>query len=285
LAWFAAGLTYVVVMQQVAVVNLTFQADNRTTGLRLICLGQFVLVWAGVLIAMYYLTGSAGMWIHEGLIYIGGGLSLFHWTVWGLFFVTERDELSQRVVRNLPQSAAVRCLVAPLYPGGNRGLVFTLLNIGVLYAITHGLMEAFGNVDAIATLPVFLVMCLYALIALNFSALVARWGMDWSESFSPIHARVVAIVLVAIGQTLPMFMLLFDQSGAYQRFSLLYTLNIFLTVEQMDRNTDHHFAILATLGLAATLLSMANLPAMLGGIREMIASRPLPKEHVAPDLT
>jgi hypothetical protein len=290
LSWSAAGVTYIVVLQQVAVVNLTFQSDNRSTGLRLICLGQMAVLWSGVLIALVYFTGLTGVgsgmsggYIFEGLVFIGGVISFLHWTLWGLFFATERDELSQRVVRKLPQNAFVRAVLSPLYPGGQRGLLFVLLNLVLACAAVVGLMYYGGAADGIAELPTFVAAGLYIVIAINFCALVARWGMHWSGGITPIHARVIAVLLIAVGQTLPMFILLFSRYDMYNSYSIFYTLNLFITLEQMSRSDLYHVPILTVLGVAATLLTLANLPAMLRGIYELIASRPLPRDHTATD--
>ncbi|MEZ6065727.1 MAG: hypothetical protein R3B90_08480 [Planctomycetaceae bacterium] len=180
LAWVAAGLSYVVVFQQVAVVNLAFEADNRSTGLRVICAGQTLLLWLIVFIVMGYVAASPSSSDYVPLVGIGGFLSLVHWMAFGFFFVSEEEDLSHRIVRGLPQSAVMRFLLAPFYPGGHRGLLLTTI-ASVAIILLVGLLTlplGFGSFSARSPLPINLGLFLYGVIYLNAFAFIARRGLS-----------------------------------------------------------------------------------------------------------
>lgn len=272
--WVLAGLSYVVLLQQVAVSNLTFAADNRSTGLRLICEGQFLLLWFGIGLSAWWLSSTASYFGIDQMAVGGIVLSLVHWAACGLFFVTEVDELSQRIARRLPRSAWLRLLLAPLYPGGSRGLLFVLLNIaavaGLVFAQTSWFGKSVGEDDVVIPL----VLCLYLVIYLNVGAALTRWGMAFSPAIQPIHGRVGTLLTVALSMIAPLFVMAFEPHYTARDYSVLYVTNPGLTVEYLDRNSALLPEILIVLGVACVLTLLVNLPSIARGVREMVRANP-----------
>jgi hypothetical protein len=274
-SWIVAGLSYVVLLQQVAVSNLTFPADNRSTGLRLICEGQFVLLWLGIAASLRYLGTRAVIGrVFDELVVVGIILSLAHWAAAGLFFVTEPDELSRRVARRLPRPALVRLLVAPFYPGGARGLLLVLGNVALVVGLAWAQIPLFGRTFDSPEVLCPLAMCLYLTIYLNVGAAIARWGMAFSNAVQPLHARGITLLTIALSLITPMFLLLVDPYQRIEEHPLLYLPNPFLTIEYLGRRTLDHPRILFALGVLAVLSLMVNLPAVFRGLAVMVRTDP-----------
>src|SRR5262249_30356506 len=132
---------YCVLLLQVAIGQLTFDADNRTTNVRLAASGVFILALAWA----FAWTTLSGRW---GLPAIGSSevsdivrvlavLWTLHWLVVGLFTVTESDVLSRRVRRNLAWFGPFRVFLAPLAPGGSRGLLYLAFHLVVMLAFCY----------------------------------------------------------------------------------------------------------------------------------------------------
>ena len=57
-AFVVAGLSFFFLFTQIATAHLTFDADNRSTGIRIACTAQFVLYWSMIAFAQYMLGRS-----------------------------------------------------------------------------------------------------------------------------------------------------------------------------------------------------------------------------------
>ncbi len=273
--WLVAGLSYVVLLQQVAVSNLTFHADNRSTGLRLICEGQFVLLWLGIAVSVGYL----GSWLGGGrvsdeLVVAGIVLSLLHWAAAGLFFVTESDELSRRIARRLPRHALVRLLAAPFYPGGARGLVLLLGNVALVAGATLGQIPLFGTTFDSPEVLCPLAMCLYLIVYFNVGAAVARWGMALSTAVQPLHARVITLLTIALSMMAPLFLMVVEPYHQFEEHPFIYLPNPFITVEYLGRRGSEFLPMLIVLGAVAVLSLLVNLPATARGLAMMVRTDP-----------
>lgn len=265
--WVISGATYVLLLQQIAIVNLTFEADNRSTGLRLICTGQFILLWGCLLVAIIEPSlGGTAMMTEFALT--GMVMSLIHWSLCGLFFVTEPDGLSRRVLRQRPRRMFARLLLAPFYPGGHRGLLYIVIQIAITVVLGLVLVSDWNRY-----LPPLVGTALYITIYLSLAALAARWGMHWWSSFQPLHARVTTLLFVAFSMLLPVFLMLFLDSsyGSYHYWMLP---NMFMTIEYLDRSSADMKTILTLLSIFAVLSIALNVPAMVRGLREIVQAVP-----------
>src|SRR5690606_9487982 len=111
------GSSYFLLFQKIATAQLTFESDDRSSGIRLVCSGQFLLVWLG-LFAYALVTGTG---VDDDLIVAAMIVSAIHLAVVGLFASTEDSFLSRRVRRDLPASGFRRLLHTPFLQGAARG--------------------------------------------------------------------------------------------------------------------------------------------------------------------
>ena len=120
------GLSTGYVCEQAAVAQLTFDSDNRSTGIRLAAGAQWLLCWIGLL--TFLIVRQPPPMTSDALTTILT-LTATYITVAGLLFVSAPDSLSRRVSRGLPRSRALRVLWAPFLPGGARGLLYALMSL------------------------------------------------------------------------------------------------------------------------------------------------------------
>ena len=115
------GLSTGYVCEQVAVAQLTFDSDNRSTRIRLAAGAQWILCWVGLL--TFLIVRQRPRMTSDAVLAILT-LTATYITLAGLLFVSAPDSLSRRVSRGLPRSRALRMLCAPFLPGGARGLLY-----------------------------------------------------------------------------------------------------------------------------------------------------------------
>jgi hypothetical protein len=273
--WIVVGVSNIVLLQQIAVANLTFASDNRSSGLRLIIQAQFLLIWACIFGTEWWMGVSR---YRAEFVLMGVASSLVLWSAAGLFFVNESNHLSRRLIRQLPDNGFLRLLYAPFYPGGSRGLMLVLANLLIIGAILAADAQYAGWMVAGAEVSLPLAGGLYVVIFLNLSAWIARWGMAQSSAIQPIHARVGTLVLIAICMTLPMFTMLFDNYSTYQDYSLLYVVSPAMTLDYLSSRLAQTQNVLSLLAIGALLTTAVNLPAMARGLFEMVEGE-LPPVH------
>ncbi len=116
---------------QIARAQLTFESDNRSTGIRLICSAMYLLTlgWMGV--GFYYFTRRTGRVDNDFFAAILTMVGIF-WGIVSLFAATELDPLSRRNHSKLFHSGLLRFLSAPFLPGGGRGMIYITLHLVVL---------------------------------------------------------------------------------------------------------------------------------------------------------
>ena len=115
---------------QIATAQLTFESDNRSTGIRVTCTLQLVLLWViafGLWVFRSELSGPPQA--IDALFDVMPSLALGHVALTGLVFATEGDFLSRRVRRTIPGNFLSKAISVPYWPGGNRGLVYLLLHL------------------------------------------------------------------------------------------------------------------------------------------------------------
>ena len=123
------GLSTGYLCEQAAIAQLTFDSDNRSTGIRLAAGAQWLLCWIGLL--TFLIVRQRPPMPSDALTAILT-LTATYITVAGLLFVSAPDSLSRRVSRGLPRSRALRVLWAPFLPGAARGLLYALMSLVLL---------------------------------------------------------------------------------------------------------------------------------------------------------
>lgn len=122
------GLSTGYVCEQAAIAQLTFESDNRSTGIRLATGAQWLFCWIGLL--TFLVVRQRPPMSPDGLTALLT-VTAMQITAAGLLFVAAPDTLSRRVSRGLPRSRAMRALWSPFLPGAARGLLFALLSLAL----------------------------------------------------------------------------------------------------------------------------------------------------------
>lgn len=263
------GASYFALFQQIAVAQMTFESDNRATGVRLVCLAQFLLFWLSLLAYAYFAAPSAS-WAEQlaATSIAGASLSAMHWAVVGLFVATEQDALSKRVRRNLPRSTLLRLLYVPLLPGGARGFLYVLLNVIALLAVGWGIVWMYQPDDSESRRFMICLAC-YLLIYLGIGCALGRWCAAISHDIRPGHVRVLTLILFAVGCIGPYVPLLFqfDYGSSYHPVMITNPLATLIHVADNRYYTDF---IVPVLAVGAGLAVAVNLLAMFRGVKEVV---------------
>ena len=187
------GLSTGYVCEQGAVAQLTFDSDNRSTGIRLAAGAQWLLCWIGLL--TFLIVRQRPPMTSDALTAILT-LTATYITVAGLLFVSAPDSLSRRVSRGLPRSRALRVLWAPFLPGGARGLLYALMSLVLLAFFVTVLLPQLTMTsilnDQQAT-QYAIALAAYSLIYLGAGTLLARLLRRVVQG---IHSYQVLAILV-----------------------------------------------------------------------------------------
>ena len=214
----AASGSYVALFVNAAAAGLTFEADNRSTAVRVTVTAQFWLLIAGVA-GLYAARPDL---LSAPVLSAIAAFSLGHWLFWSLVFTAERDELSRRVRRGVPAWRLPRALAAPWLPGGSRGELLVWLHLAAIAALAGWVRAARApalatrigrpgaEVNALADLPgallagdpwcqfLFCGLC-YVLIYAGLCGLAMRLGSALLRDFPPTGARLIVLILGPMG--------------------------------------------------------------------------------------
>ena len=268
------GISYFILFHQITVSQLMFEAGNKSTGVRLIATGQFLLLW-GIVAVNYFLYGSISNGMFGTMLF----LSMIHWAVFGFFISMERDHLSRRIRRDLPQSFLYRLLLVPFMPGGTRGYLLLVMNIAVLNIIVlviSPMVSSGGSSNGILSL---LAIFAYVLIYFGIGCAGGRWLLSTSQQLRPAHTRSLLVVMFAMGIAIP-YMILFAM-GHYDiyrdGYHLLHISNPFVTIPEINSARRSSDTALPLLMIALGFVVLVNIPAMLKSAREIVhPKRPEP---------
>ncbi|MSR57694.1 MAG: hypothetical protein EXS05_08480 [Planctomycetaceae bacterium] len=267
---------YGLLLLQIAIAQLTFDADNRSSGIRLAAAGIFwlALLW---FLALLLFGGTAGLpsatgGVLNGMLMTFTILSGIHWFMFGLFAATEPDVLSRRVRRDLGRLGLFRVLAAPFVPGGGRGLVYLIGHMSILLAFVIGASLMFGTVDELTVRFAMGVWC-YSVIFIGLGAALSRVARSVSGDFRPSHARVLTMLFLAVASILPQTLYFLDRFRANPNDSPVYFISDpFSTLYRLREgsiNTQQSNLLLFVLGIGAVVSLVVNLRAMLAGMSDV----------------
>ncbi|WP_237227621.1 ABC transporter permease [Rubinisphaera sp. JC750] len=280
LVWAACwviGLSYFALFMQITVSQLTFDSANKSTGVRLVATAQFLLFWA-ILPIGSWLFGTT---ISEETIYAMIFVSLAHWAIFGFFISMERNYLSRRVRRDIPKNILVRLLAVPFMPGGTRGYLLLLLNLGLLTGLFSAFRPAYTGYGAD---PYFVYMGVtaYILFYYGLGCFISRVMLRSSSAMQPMHARTVLIVIVAMGVIVPYFILwgtgIYDFDGYNNVYHPLLLSNPFATLGELSDLRSSETGLVRALWIGACMAIVLNLRAMAAAVQEILAPK-RPKSH------
>ena len=289
--WWGVGctltgvLTYFLLFQQISISRLTFESDNRSSGIRIICTAQFVLAWLGVVaIALNFGWTYVEDEAYGSLVII----SAIHCFIVGLFASTETDFLSRRIRRNMPKSPIVRLLIAPFMPGGGRGFFYLLGHLAVVVFISRfdvwGPMLGYTGITWEPWLVYWgVALPCYIAAYIGFGSAVGRWGRKITPEIRPAHARVLVLLMGAMAMIAPYLPYAFGLVEYRYGYSLMEISNPFKTLDMLSNGqTQQADAVITLLAIVAGFAIVVNLRSMWAGVTElvkhqpMLASRPTP---------
>jgi hypothetical protein len=269
---------YCVLLLQVAIGQLTFDADNRTTSVRLAAAGVFWLAvaWAFAATSLHGLWGIPTASTTDISDFLVGFTiaAAIHWFVIGLFTVTEIDVLSRRVRRNVGRFGPFRVFLAPLVPGGARGYLYMLFHLAALFAFVVGLLwlnPSSANTERAVYFTAALVG--YLVIYLGLGSAVGGLARRVSGDFRPAHARVMTVLILALGSILPYVLYLFEGFRAGQDQSPQFWItDPFSTLYRLLTGHADSNLLLLLIGVGATITLAINLRGLVSGITDVARS-------------
>ncbi len=271
-------LSYFILAQQITTAQLTFESDNRSTGIRIICSIQFWLLWGLAFVVAYFTGGLSTISTDSVVGFVI--LSAIHWTIVGLFAATERDFLSRRIRRGLPRNRLLRLLIAPFLPGGNRGTLYLFLHIVALWILGCGMIGVYGGTSR--WVPEYVTaLCCYVVIYLGIGAALGRAARNRSSEIRPALVRVSTFLLFAAGIVGPYLPYAFNlMDGDIQEYSLIFITHPFETLDAIvdGRGTMGH--VVNLLLCAAALAFFVNIRARLWGVMEILTAEVKPRTGI-----
>jgi hypothetical protein len=273
----AYASTFVLILQAVAI-QLTFEADNRSTGLRITMVVQQALFagWMGWI----YLVESRG---DPEVIAIFALLSGMYWWVLGSMLTGESPDLSARVRRGLPQSRLGRLLAAWFQPGPGTGYMLMVATMGAVVVLTMIGAEASSALRmrpgwaSPGAIQLFAVTGYAYMIAYVGIGKLLLDSLRKVARFAIVLPVLLQALMLAVGCGLPMILEMYKPSARQFEYSVLQTTNVFWTlVEIMERRgTRAETVIVAALvGVAAIMVLLFNFPAVARELRRAPLATP-----------
>ncbi|MDA1016725.1 MAG: hypothetical protein O3A00_19990 [Planctomycetota bacterium] len=279
-------LSYFVLAQQIATSQLTFEAGNRSTGIRVVMLAQFILFWAIAFGFAYFRP----RWVDMEALTILTVIATFHLTAVGLFMGTEGDYISRRLRRDLPESRVIRLLISPLLPGGSRGYLYFVTQVIVMWWVVCVGAPAWGlpgksihiptyvgnvfalNVREWPTPLIYATGCAcYLLIYLGIGNWLSRWCMSISPMIRPVHTRVFTILITVSGVMLPAILRVTEFVKPNSPPSILELPSPYMMASFRMGNANYNVHMLLLM-IAAAFFTAVNVRAMYRGVDTIVNS-------------
>jgi hypothetical protein len=267
------GASYFLLFQKIATAQLTFESDDRSSGIRIVCSVQFFLVWVGLLV-LAWLSGGGSL--DEDVIITAIILSALHLAIVGLFITTEDSFLSRRVRRNLPAGRLRRLIHAPFLQGASRGYLYVVLHVGVFALLSVGATLTYVSyTDWSPGVP--LAISAYLIIYLGIATALARGLQRLSSDIRPGHTRVLLIILLAIACIAPYIPLLWLNQFRYS-YSVLQITEPISTCAHIADAGEFSGVVLILLAAASGLVVLLNLRAIKSGITDVVLAEAPPRK-------
>lgn len=265
-----AGLSFFFLFTQIATAHLTFDADNRSTGIRLACTAQFVLYWSTMAFAQYMLGSST--FSSSGDVAFTATWAVLYMAICGFFAATESDFVSRRVRRGIPKTELLRMLATPFLPGGHRGFLYLVLHLALIPVILKSMfVDSFNASRWEGWWTVTFI--LYVLAYVGLGAAFGRALRRVSAEVRPMHVRVIIFIMFAMGTVVPYLPLLFGTREYEWMYRMLRVMNPIVMLELISRTTytnDLATSELLVLGAAAGIGLLLNVRPMWIGFREVM---------------
>ena len=267
----AYASTFVLVFQALAA-QLTFEADNRSTGLRVTMVVQQIL-FAGWM-TWIFLVEERG---HPEIIAVFALLSGIYWWTFGSALTGESPELSARVRRGLPQSWLGRVFFAWFQPGPATGYMLLVATLGAMAVFSILALQTSAALltrrtwgPGIGAVQLF-VMTGYAYVVLYVG--IGKLLVDSLRKvarFTIVLPVLLQVMMLSIGCGLPMILEMYKPQTRQFDYSVLQATNVFWTlIEIMERRGGSDEAMIVSLlvMVAAGVVLAFNFPAVARELR------------------
>jgi hypothetical protein len=256
------GLASLVNLVLLAENRLSLPTENRITPLRVGLLVQFLLI-VGWSLSYFNSTASPGgaKWGFSMLSVFGG----LHLALVAMFAVTEDLVLPRRVLMSMQSRPAWQRPFAMFLPGGGRGAVYVLMQMGLLV----GAAWLLGSEPAWYVLAICGYICFYT----GVPAAAFRLMWPYAPSF-PLRAAVLG--LLAVMMLLPdIVVYMWDPAGFNDAFSPRHVLNPFWTLSRSYTEQAGYGFLIAAIGVTGLFAYAA---VIYKGAR--ITVRPVPSDAI-----
>ncbi len=135
-------------LREIAISALTFESDNRSSGIRITLTVLFLFFWSSLPVLCFFVGGPfSARDVHQMSVAYTVSTAIALGIV-SLFLVAEPVELSRRVRRQIPRNRMLKMLVAPWFPGASRGYLFVLVHVVAMIGILLLIMILIGPYSA-----------------------------------------------------------------------------------------------------------------------------------------
>jgi hypothetical protein len=261
------GISTGYVCEKAAVVQVTFESDNRSTGLRLATGAQWLLCWIGLL--TFLIVRQPPPMSPDGLTSILA-LTATYITIAGLLFASAPDSLSRRVSRGLPRSRALRVLWAPFLPGGARGLLYALMSLLLVAFFVAVLLPQLTLTSILKdhqATQYAIALAAYSLIYLGTGTLFARLLRRLTQgiqSYQVLAILVLANLLLIVAAEVIHFL---SRVPPPQLFDVVNPVVTLRMISDADRGSVDAVSCLV---VAAGVAIAANASALWCGVRDIV---------------
>jgi ABC-type transport system involved in multi-copper enzyme maturation permease subunit len=269
-----AYVTYFALAFQLSASQLTFEADNRSSKVRVALAVQFLAALGWV--AYWWVAEGAGDFRNL----IGMKILLFmHWFLVGGFLTSELPGLSKRVARQIPRGQYRRAIAALFLPGPGTGMGFLLSNLVCLVAMvalaewTTDLIAPRATPRPIGTsgrwpTAFALVGASYVFLYCGLGGMAVRAIRRW-RPMPVIAGAAITWLIAAVGSLVPSFFALVLPDHQLRDYRIWQITDPIATLLQIFDGAKFELAlVLIPCGLAA-LVGLLNLRLMADAAHEI----------------
>ncbi|WP_422923652.1 ABC transporter permease [Singulisphaera sp. PoT] len=261
------GLSTGYICEQAAIAQLTFDSDNRSTGIRLATGAQWLFTWIGLI--TFLVVRQRPPMISSTLTAILTTTAM-QITAVGLLFVGSPDSLSRRVSRGLPRSRLLRVLWAPFLPGAARGLLYALTSLVLLAIFMTALLPWFTMSDLLddpLATRYAIALAAYSVIYLGAGTLLGRLLRRMSQqtySYQVLALLALANLLLIVVAEVIHFLSRMDTPQLFDVVNPVMTLRSIADADLGSVDAVSCVVVIAVVAIGA------NMGALWRGIRDIV---------------